>query len=370
MKVFLVDDNPIALKMLAYALNRAGYEVATAESGSEALSRIPDERPDVVILDIMMPGMDGFEVVRRLRARSDTARLPIMLLTAKDQVQDKVEGFACGADDYLVKPVMPDELLARINALVRRKQMYEQALQTRRGAVIGFLGVKGGVGTSTLAVNVAVAMAQEGRNVILIDLNQWGRTAAMQLGLIPRAGVSLLTDRSPAEIELRALEGNMERHRSGVRLLALPRDSDRFWSPEQVAAMIEKLEAAGGTVLLDLGSELTPVTREALQRCDVIVVVTEASPTSLFMAQELLDRLDESGLGGGRVRLVVVNRTRSAMTYTHEELEERFGDRLLALIAPAPEICFHADKVGVPILIGQPADVTAVQVRELSAMLL
>ena len=370
MKVFLVDDNPIALKMLRYALDKAGYEVATAESGPDALAKIPSERPDIVILDIMMPGMDGLEVVRQLRARPDTARIPIMLLTAKDQVQDKVEGFASGADDYLVKPVMPGELLARINALLRRKQMYEEALQAQRGMVIGFLGAKGGVGTSTLAANVAVAMAQDGKDVILVDLNRWGRTVATQLGLTPRVGVCLLADKAPAEINLRLLEGNMERHRSGVRLLAVPRDSDRFWSAEQVAAIVEKLETAGELVLLDLGDALTPVVEEALRRCDAIVLVTEATPISLSMAGELLDHLDKSGLGGGRVRVVVVNRTRSATTYTHEELEELFGDRLLALIAPAPEICFHADKVGVPIMLGQPNDVTAVQLRELSAMLL
>jgi DNA-binding response OmpR family regulator len=122
MKVFLVDDNPVGLRLRSQALQKAGYETATAQNGAEALERIPSERPDIVVMDVMMPVMDGLEATRQLRANPDTAQIPIILLTARVQIEDKLAGFDSGADDYVIKPVLPAELLARINAVLRRSQ--------------------------------------------------------------------------------------------------------------------------------------------------------------------------------------------------------------------------------------------------------
>jgi len=122
MKVLIVDDNPTATRMLQLAFTRAGYEVDIAGDGVEALAKIPLVRPDLVIMDIMMPNMDGFEATRQLRANPATASIPIIVLTARDRIEDKLSGFESGADDYVVKPVLPSELVARVNALLRRSQ--------------------------------------------------------------------------------------------------------------------------------------------------------------------------------------------------------------------------------------------------------
>jgi two-component system response regulator MprA len=117
-RVLVVDDDVKILNMMRRGLIFAGYEVDTAESGEQALDKSVDRLPDVVILDVMLPGIDGLEVCRRLRAAEP--RLPILLLTARDRVPDRVAGLDAGADDYLVKPFAFDELLARIRALLRR----------------------------------------------------------------------------------------------------------------------------------------------------------------------------------------------------------------------------------------------------------
>lgn len=116
--VLVVDDDTKILSMMRRGLIFAGYEVDTAESGEQALEKTLSVLPDVVILDVMLPGMDGLEVCRRLRAAEPG--LPILLLTARDRVPDRVAGLDAGADDYLVKPFAFDELLARIRALLRR----------------------------------------------------------------------------------------------------------------------------------------------------------------------------------------------------------------------------------------------------------
>jgi two-component system response regulator MprA len=116
-RILLVDDDQAVLSGLRRALTLEGFEILTEESGEAALETARLEQPDLVVLDLMLPGIDGLEVCRRLREGSG---LPVLMLTAKDSVTDRVAGLNRGADDYLVKPFATDELVARINALLRR----------------------------------------------------------------------------------------------------------------------------------------------------------------------------------------------------------------------------------------------------------
>ena len=117
-RVLVVDDDPAILRMLARTLRAAGYETAEACDGPSALVLAEECAPDVVVLDVVMPGMDGLAVSRRLREKGDC--VPILLLTARDAIADRVAGLDSGADDYLIKPFSTDELEARLRALLRR----------------------------------------------------------------------------------------------------------------------------------------------------------------------------------------------------------------------------------------------------------
>ena len=122
MHILVVDDDPEIVSFLKRGLVYEGYSVDTANDGVEALAKALEREPDLIILDIMMPGIDGIEVSQRLRQAGD---VPILMLTAKGTVADRVAGLDSGADDYLVKPFAFDELLARIRALLRRHQSEE-----------------------------------------------------------------------------------------------------------------------------------------------------------------------------------------------------------------------------------------------------
>ena len=119
-KILVVDDEPVLVETIAYNLEQAGYQVITAADGSSALEAARREMPDLILLDIMLPEMDGLEVCRKLRIESETATMPIMMLTAKGDEIDKVVGLEVGADDYVTKPFGRRELLARVRALLRR----------------------------------------------------------------------------------------------------------------------------------------------------------------------------------------------------------------------------------------------------------
>jgi two-component system, OmpR family, response regulator ResD len=117
--VLVVDDEPTIVEVVARYLNRAGYRTSVAVTGREALDSAATQRPDLVVLDLMLPGIDGLEVMRRLRDQ-DRGRIAVILLTAKGEESDRVIGLRLGADDYVVKPFSPAELVARVDAVLRR----------------------------------------------------------------------------------------------------------------------------------------------------------------------------------------------------------------------------------------------------------
>ncbi len=121
-KILVVDDESAILELIQYNLEKAGYEVVTASDGSMACQKALAEKPDLLVLDIMLPGMDGLEVCRRLTADPQTMQIPILFLTARREEIDRVIGLEMGGDDYVTKPFSPRELVARIKAILRRSQ--------------------------------------------------------------------------------------------------------------------------------------------------------------------------------------------------------------------------------------------------------
>jgi len=154
MRILVVDDDPEIVSFVKRGLAYEGYTVDTAADGKEALTKARDREPDLVVLDIMMPGIDGIEVAKRLRQGGD---VPILMLTAKGTVTDKVTGLESGADDYLVKPFAFDELLARVRALLRRRQPKE-------GEILRF---------SDLSLNTATREVRRGSETIELTTQEF-----------------------------------------------------------------------------------------------------------------------------------------------------------------------------------------------------
>jgi adenylate cyclase len=131
-KILVVDDTAVNVKLLADLLGAKGYDVATAASGKEALDKIEAEPPDIVLLDVMMPGMTGYEVCKKLRENRATATLPVVMVTALDPGQERVKGIEAGADDFLTKPINQPELLARVRSLLRVKALHDELTELNR----------------------------------------------------------------------------------------------------------------------------------------------------------------------------------------------------------------------------------------------
>ena len=125
-KVLVVDDSAMNVKMLADILTFRGYEVVTAAGGNEGLAKVHSEKPDLVLLDVMMPDLDGYSVCRAIREQPETAILPVVMVTALDPAEERIKGLQAGADDFLSKPINQPELLARVRSLLRIKSFHDQ----------------------------------------------------------------------------------------------------------------------------------------------------------------------------------------------------------------------------------------------------
>lgn len=376
-KILVVDDDLESVKLIGLMLERRGYEIAAARSGTQALEKVQSENPDLVILDIMMPDMEGYEVCRRLRANPATATLPVIMFTAKTTVDDKVAGFQAGADDYLTKPVHPEELISRVETvLLRSARRQATAPPQMRAKTFGFLGSKGGVGTTTLAVNIAVSMVQgpvRGKKVVLADMRSGMAAAAVQLGLRRQVGIARLLEQPPERIDTRAVEAQLEEHKSGIWVLGgqiEPPGVAAALSPAHAQIIIRQLGTFADYLLLDLGVGLDEAQRRLLPDCQYIVMVIEPQRVSLTLGQALLGALSDSlNLPRHRVKLVLVNKAPSAATFTKETIEGLLQHELLGVIPPAPELAFQSVEQGTPMVVIQPTSLVAHQIRTVAEYL-
>src|SRR3972149_1766015 len=160
MRVLLIDDELFYFKLIRNALKEADYDLEYAKSGSEGLVKISSYEPEMLIVDLKLPEMDGFEILERLRRDPKFSHTPVIVITAKDELSEKLRAFELGADDYLVKPFQPEELVARMGILARRGRALQMARKdTKEKAISTVLTVhslRGGVCVSPLVVNPAL----------------------------------------------------------------------------------------------------------------------------------------------------------------------------------------------------------------------
>jgi two-component system alkaline phosphatase synthesis response regulator PhoP len=131
-KILVIEDDPATLRLVGYSLRYEGYQVSTALNGLEGIRKAHNEKPDLVILDVMLPGMDGYEICHRLRSEPDTAPLPILMLSAKAQEIDRDTGLKVGADDFLSKPAPPADIVSHVESLLAKKKHASTAREKLR----------------------------------------------------------------------------------------------------------------------------------------------------------------------------------------------------------------------------------------------
>ena len=299
-RILVVDDSAFNLKIVSATRAPAGYEVVTAGSGAEALERVDSIQPDLIILDVMMPDMNGYEVCRRLRQKSTMVHRPIMMLTANDTLEERVNGFEAGADDYVSKPFEAAELQARVKALLRRitPTKLEPDVPTSDGKVIAVFSLRGGIGVSTLAANLAVGLAHVwGKPAVLVDLALASGQSALMLNLPLRNSWADLGRADVSEIDAGLLDSVLLSHPSGARVLATPSrpEQSELITAEKVEHVIRMLKQRYEYVVLDLPHDFSETTLAGLDAAQQILAVMApelASVRAMVCSLEVFGHLD------------------------------------------------------------------------------
>lgn len=374
-KILVVDDDLDTLKLVGTTLEKQGFIIVAAKDGQEALDKVYQHLPDLILLDIMMPKLDGYEVTRRLRADPATAGIPIILFTAKAQVDDKVSGLEAGADEYLTKPTHPAELVARVRNILKRPVTSmlpplpgEPATGTT-GTVIGIMGAKGGQGVSTLAVNLGAGLQQTfiSSNVIVAELRPGRGDIGIQLGVKSTQGLNELLKRTPQDLHRAIIEKALVTHKSGLKLLlssSNPSDVNLFSAADQMASVVRELALIAPYCVLDLGVGLHTATLRALEQCSHIIVVAEPDLRTMPHTKVLIEELKKLGLSK-KITIVMVHRVRTEQAMSGADVQKALGLDVGAVFTPAPELAYQAARVNQPMLLVEPDSFTTQQTLKL-----
>jgi len=308
-KILVVDDDANVQRLLQYTLKQEGYDVVIAADGAEGFRLWGAEAPDLILLDVMLPKLDGYQVAAKIRSEEGTAsHVPIIMLTAEREVEQKVRGLRAGADDYLIKPFHPAELLARIKSLLARFAPREVLLaRPPMGHVLAFYGAKGGVGTTTIAINTAIALHRElGRKVALVDANlQFGdHRVFLDLGLDKKSVVDIVTAPS---IDVEIVRNVMVKHDSGVDLLLAPPSPEtaELVRPEHLPQILTHLATMYDYILVDVDKRLDDINLGVFEAADTIFVVMTADLSCLKNVRLILETMNHLGYAKSKIQLVL-----------------------------------------------------------------
>jgi pilus assembly protein CpaE len=309
-KILIIDDEFPMRYLIEHQLRRQGYEVSLAKDGPTGIQEAYIQRPDIILLDAMMPGMDGFEVCAQIRSETEIANIPIIFLTALESKEYKSRAYALGADDYLTKPFQADELIAHISAILRRSQRNQTGeLNQEHGQVVSLFSPKGGVGTTTLAIQLSEALTlHEDRPVVLIDLDLPFGGIAPMLNLYTRNNITDLLNFRPEHLNLSVVTQHAQQHRA--ELLVIPAPGDLFSSSingnsANLTSILDILSQRGFQVILDLGSSLNELSMLAMKQSNIVFVVTSGQPVANKVNNAFLEKAPSLGLESRRLMPVI-----------------------------------------------------------------
>jgi DNA-binding response OmpR family regulator len=315
-RILVIEDDDDARMMYGIMLRSWGYTILEATTGGEGIRVARKQKPDLILLDVMMPDMDGYEVCRQLRADPQFRLVPILFLSALDAMDDRIKGYTMGGDDFITKgQVDYKELGVRIKAALDRTQRIKRTPQPQQeGGALGLLSLRGGVGVSTIALNLAhQAATQSEQPILLIDLALPVGSLGLWSGIEGTRHIVELLSRNPSEITLTQLQNFSVQTVHGFDFIAGPPTAIDLSSVRMEATerMLNILRSEGYFVIIDLGRATLPLLWRLPAYCDWVAVVTSADPTARTLASVALNSLSTLGVDPRALLLIYNDLTRA-----------------------------------------------------------
>jgi pilus assembly protein CpaE len=336
-KVLVVDDDLNIQRILVSTLKHEGYEVHVASDGQAGIEMAASVAPDLILMDVAMPKVDGYAATQRIRAAEQGRRVPIIMLTTDADVEQRVKGLRAGADDDIVKPFHPLELIARIRALCPETTGGGNGTGPDTGTpalgrLVSFYGAKGGVGTTTLAINTAIALAMRlKRKTALVDANlQFGDMRVfLDLGLDSASIVNAITE---PDLDAELLKKLLVSHHAGMELLLAPPNPEQAdivvertrTMPESLHTILRLLRKAHDYTIVDTARTIDDFTLQIFDESEVIFVVMTADLSCLKNVRLVLETMDSLGFQREKVQLVL-NRSNAFTGINVDNAEAALG---------------------------------------------
>jgi len=369
-KLLIVDDHPETRSIIGRVLEQQGYEVVTAANGVEGLKLADQIKPDLVLLDFMMPVMDGRETCQRLRQRPEMAKVPIIMFTAVDDPQQKLSVFNAGADDYLNKPTEPAELIDRVKTLLEtaygplpetgshdetRLHPASDALRPPEAApstsperqIIAVMSARGGAGATTVAINLAAVYAGSGLATTLVDLDMVQGHVGLYLNQKIAGGLNTLATMSDSELANQLPEFLVPYTPNLRLLLSQVNQNGRFprLSGPQTATLLDTLTHTSQMIIVDLGLDINEMNRVVLEKAHRIIVCLRPERVALSAARHLLNSLQDNMPLHGELSPVLIDFGPDRPQLPRTAVEGFLGHPLLAnLSIPVAEMTRAVNK--------------------------
>ena len=314
MRVLLIDDEQFYFKLIRDALKAADYDLEYAKSGSEGLAKIASYDPEMLIVDLKLPEMDGFEIVRRLRRDPKFSHTPVIVITSADELSEKLKAFELGADDYLVKPFQPEELVARMGLLGRRGRAMQMAHKETKdkkiSTVLAVHSLRGGLGCSSLVVNLGLAFHKLwGKKTLLVDGVLTAGQVALMLNAKPKATWENLVGIELENLDEMVVGEMMCLDKSGIRFIASPRypiAADTFTN-ESLQILMERLKSSNDFIIIDTSHDFSDMTIQMLSMAGSILLVMAPEMAALRTTMSALEIYDRLGVPLENVKIVLNN---------------------------------------------------------------
>ena len=314
MRVLLIDDEPFYFKLIRGTLKEAEYTLEYAKSASEGLAKISSYEPEMLIVDLKLPEMNGFEIVKRLRQDPKFSHTPVIVITSVDELSEKLKAFELGADDYLVKPFQPEELVARMGLLARRGRAMQmarkEATEKKISTVLTVHSLRGGLGCSSLVVNLGLAFYKLwGKQTLLVDGVLTAGQIALMLNAKPNATWENLVGVELEHLDDLVVGEMMSLDKSGVRYVASPRypiAADTFTN-EALQLLMERIKNSNEFILVDTSHDFSDLTIQMLSMSSSTLLVMAPEMASLRTTMSALEIYDRLGILPENVKIVLNN---------------------------------------------------------------
>lgn len=370
-RILAIDDELIYHKMVARALEPQGYQIETASNGLTGLKKARQIKPDLIITDVMMPDITGYEVTQRLRRDPQFAHIPILILTSQTELEDKLKSFESGADDHMTKPFDSAELVARVGVLLRRFETIKSAQSATRSRtgdarLIAIHSLRGGIGCSTFAVNLALGFyGIWGQPTLLLDLALLaGQVALMLNAPLKRTWADLATFQ-PEELDLEILQSIISTDERGLQFIAaptFPTEAEKL-SPLMLHEALKLISHHFDYAVADLPHDFSETSLQAMDNADMILMLISPELASIRAAVAALQTYRELGYDKSKIK-IVLNNTFARGGISRDKIEKAISAPVSMTIPFAAGKFIEAINLGQPLLAGQPGSPAAALIED------